>query len=190
MKTIFYLLLLTSFCLTQAIANDAFATFSSAGLPKSAGANFSMKYPKSWIPTEAKGTSFQRFISNHGAGIDTIHMDADVTPVEISPREFHDAWAEDKMKARIPKGAVFISGKHLDVGGLPAVLVESNFSPYHEGRYEHLRMWQLYFLQRRTLISITFVAAALNEDGSDLEERATILSPLFNEMIQSIKATE
>ncbi|MEO6724211.1 MAG: hypothetical protein ABIP14_02825 [Blastocatellia bacterium] len=92
----------------------------------------------------------------------------------------------EELKGSVPDGAVLLGAKKTKIEGDPAGLVEYEQVMERAGQEVRMRTVCLLFVQKRTLVVVSFMVGGLADDKAGVQERAAAFRPLFNQVMNSI----
>jgi len=191
---VFLFITFSEICIAQnTISNDGYLTYSTENHPKANGLKITMKYPSDWEKQEALMPHIVQKFSNisgnksvliYIAECDLENATASEEDMKAFAKQLDSKWLSDFL----PKNAkVTIIDKHTTtVSGLPAILVEYNFS-IEESDYsiycEYITCI-LFFNDNNVMIMGS--VADLTSNTSIARKRMKSLKPVFYKMVNSI----
>lgn len=161
--------------------------FTVLGHAKSKGANFSIKYPQSWMAKEGdRPNTVQSFVSDHGKGLEVVSIITKAIPPEepFSKADIPSYLSPDQVGRDIPPGAKLIRAVSTKIEAEPAAIVEYSIQQDRAGMVLESHMMSLQFFQGRTFVMVSFYIGSLSD--AETARRFELCRPLFFQMINSI----
>jgi hypothetical protein len=161
--------------------------FTVLGHAKSKGANFSIKYPQSWMAKEGERPNMvQNFVSDNGKGSEV----ANITTKALPPGEpFNEAYAKSALSPQalvslVPKGGSLVRAISTTIDGELAGLAEYGIHQQAAGMEFDSYHMSVAFWQHHTLVIVSFVV--FGTSAADAAQRFEAFRPLFTLMLTSI----
>lgn len=173
----------------RSILDGNTSLFSSSGHLKSKGAAFTMKYPKNWVEREGERPNVVKKIEYSEAKetvvvlVITKALPADM---KMTRQDVEAFLTPSEMKAVVPDGATYVSGRSTKIEGEPAGILEYTASGERAGVKSKMHVVSLIFFQGNTMVQVQFTVGALESEVIGLNAAATAWKPVFQAMINTI----
>lgn len=163
--------------------------YSIKGHPKSKGASFTIKYPASWEAEEGERPNIvQKFVSDNGKGFEmAMIITKSIPPDEpFTQADVQEIFSPEGLKQMVPDGGKFLSAKSTKIENEPAGIVEYSMRNERAGMKVEARTLMLFFLQKRTLVSVQFWVWPSPYSSDSIAKRYESFRLLFVSMMNSI----
>lgn len=163
--------------------------FSTDGHPKAKGVRLSLYYPNSWTAKEGERPNIvQKFVSTRGRGVEMAVLITKSLPpdLEYSAQELREFFAPDNLKDMVPDGALFLAATSTKIETLPAGILDFVVNEQRAGMTVSMRTASLIFIEKNTMVQFQFSVGGTASTLQELEDRMTLLRPLFTLMSNSI----
>lgn len=161
--------------------------FSVLGHAKAKGANFSIKYPQSWMAKEGERPNVvQNFVSDNGKGFEmTMILTKAIPPDEpLSEADILNYFSSQGLADFVPQGGKFLRASSTKIEAEPAGLFEYTQRQQRAGMEIEMHIMGLAFFQGRTLVTV--MCGVYGSSAGEASRRFELFRPLFSIMLNSI----
>ncbi|KAB7619456.1 hypothetical protein [Alkalilimnicola sp. S0819] len=100
--------------------------YDTAGHPKAKGLEVTLQYPPSWQAKEGERPNVvQKFVSEHGGGLEVCTFLVKALPVVPSEADMADLFSEQSLPNLLPGGSRYIDGTLTKIDGQPAARIRA-----------------------------------------------------------------
>jgi len=187
-----FLTLFTQISLAQSTnLEDGYLTYSTENHPKANGLKITMKYPSNWEKEEGYLPHIVQKFSNISNDKSIMIYIAEcelenATTSEEDMKEFANQFDSSLLSKYLPANAKVTKKSTTAISGLPAALVEYNFSIEDSGYYFYCEYVTCVFFFNDNIVMIMGSVADLDSNKSVVKQRMRSLKPVFLNMINSI----
>ena len=156
--------------------------FVTDGTGKSKGVKLQIEHPRSWASLEGERPNIVRkFVSERGRGLEVALITVKALPAgeRLTPSDIEDAFSAFGLRAFLPPGARFVSGRRINFDGLPGALVEFRVRTDRMGK--EIRMRGLFYVTFYSDRTISLLFSTSDEDATYAR-----FEPLFHAMANSV----